>query len=298
MSFQVLIIVDLNQKGFVPVKEFFGQQAVWCSFADFARRTLASDDSMADLILVCQSRPGEFDADFISQIQRTYPWTPLWVIQSEWCGKKKLANEFATGVFYEYLHHFKHLANSHFEKLEDETVVPIADSPLFSIPQTANRHDIELLIGAFEGGNLPRDSVEHSNARIGIVADSFESRDSLKIAIDSCELQSFGLQVCEIELNTSSESDVVWNLDLLLVDFARFDMFTREQTAQIKKRFPNAKLIAISNFLRATEQSHLSGLGYHASLTKPYRLSYLSSAIRSLLESQANHGQAKDEIVR
>jgi hypothetical protein len=226
-----------------------------CDFAAL-RRCLAEQEylvdldeapSMVDLVVLCQSRPGQFAQDQIESLHQRFPLASLLAVLGTWCQGEQRSGYPWHGV--DRVYSYNAIAR----------ICALLDrEPRFLRTQTTAERIDQLLT-----------CVPH--ARSGVTACVIShSQAGLDAASDAC--RALGIKV----------SSAPASADLILLWGDTGDSLGIANIRSLRTSFPNARIVAVLNYPRDQDATMLLDAGCSAVLGKPLLLIDLAGSCADL----------------
>jgi hypothetical protein len=256
---------DFQHADFSTLRTTLSETALFCPLSALDR---LDENQIANVeaIMIAQSRHDQISNTAIERLRIRMPLARLLIVQSAWCVGKRLPHEIVPGAIYlrasEWLDFFAEYVNV--DRKQNRSI--------FDLPQTTNALDQHLFYA-------DQPLTEH-DWRLAIVAETFDTFDSLKIACQSLTAQT-------IWLDQNSVTDLSSEVDCLLfaatnIGGINFELlrFWHAQSAQ-------TPLIVISNFPRTSDRLKIQAICHLPAdkwelLEQPFRLSTLQRTIERI----------------
>jgi hypothetical protein len=212
-----------------------------------AAQSLASGEVLVTVIVVAQSRPGQFSTSEIDSLRRAAPLTPIVALLGSWCEGAMRSGSLWPGVTRIYWHQWT-------ERFRYECLMAARGEPsAWSLPLTATIE--ERLLWS------PRPSRRGVDGIAAVVSDDIEMADWLAAACEDRGMSTIKLRRAPAE-QIEGVASLLWDLGLPVA--AAIEAF-RFGAA----RFGRAYRIVLADFHRAEDVERLSALSTTSVLAKP-----------------------------
>lgn len=227
-----------------------------------------------DLVVIAQSRQGQFDQTLIDAVKSFAGTTPVVMMLGSWCEGELRSDQPAEGVTRVFWHQWRGRFNTFLSHLADNGVT------LWHGADTKTDADRISAASAVEIGSAAE------KLCIGISAGNVEAYDSL-----SASIQSWGWKTRWVE--RTDTSNLAGAINALCIDANSLDDRLEKRIAWLKERVFDVPLVLSLNFPRKNEVFKLDNLGVSHVVSKPFELNDLRNAI---LESLQGSSQAKSPV--
>lgn len=254
---------------------------VHLSIARSATAVLGENDvttsQVCDLIIFCQSRPGQFSATDVEQLQRRFPLARILAFVGNHCEGEMRSGSPWPGVPRVYWCDWR-------PRFETEILQRRHDhqSP-WELVRTAAEPDLALADVRWE--KLRRAVTENRRPiRVAIHAQTSAAMESLGDACRALRLEVF---------QTLSPSDLLPSaFDVLIWDAERFDEAERALLAEVSRQVSPRPVVLVCGFPRPEDCQAAIAAGAHAVLAKPFLLRDLEWHIEHATSVPGSHGTA------
>ncbi len=254
----VLFVGDCWHEEFRPAVGELRQRCRLASAPDAAAalEALREAELPPALVVLAQSRPGEFGAGEIDRLRAAAPLARFVGLLGSWCEGELRSGSPWPCVIRLYWHQWLRL-------LPEIAALEAGRSSAWSLPSTATEEE-RLLWAASRAWPGQR-------GLAAIVSDDFATAQWL---IDAC--RSRGLATV---WTANSQLGAVQGAEFVLWDVVSPDD-SQSELARLTAAFPQSKIIALANFPRLDDERHWRSAGVAAVLAKPFLLSDLFGQMR------------------
>jgi len=224
------------------------------------------EEDTFDLVVIAQSRQGQFDQSLIDAVKAFAGATPVVMMLGSWCEGELRSDQPAEGVTRVFWHQWKGRFNTFTKHLADNGVTA------WHGPETKTEADRIATTGALDS---------ESNSEpfcIGISAWSVEAYDSMSVAI-----QSFGWKTRWVERTDLSSLEGAVNA--ICIDANSLDDSLERRILWLKDQVFDVPMVLSLNFPRNNEVSKLRSTGVSHVISKPFELNDLRVAICQSIEA-------------
>lgn len=219
-----------------------------------------------DLVVIAQSRQGQFDQSMIDAVKSFAGSTPVVMMLGSWCEGELRSDQPAEGVTRVFWHQWQ----GRFETFEKH----LADSGVTLWHGPTTETDADRIVAS-----RALDSVSDSeHLCIGVSAWNVEAYDSLSAAI-----QSFGWKTRWVE--RTNLPSLAGAINAVCIDANSLDENLERRINWLKEQVLDAPLVLTLNFPRKDEVSRLRGMGVSHLVSKPFELNDLRAAISQSVEA-------------
>jgi CheY-like chemotaxis protein len=215
---------------------------------DAAARLLAADGSAADLIVLAESRPGEFAAASIDALRRLAPLARVWRLVGSWCEGEARSGRVPPGCLTTYWHQWQSRWTRELARAS------AGDSPAWALPATLSAEERALA------------AMEYPLAhRAGLIAICARHAQTAAALSDACKLAGYSTRVvCEGQSwEAAGALALIWD--------AECDrMKNREQVAKLRACAGGAPVLALAGFPRVDDFRAAAEAGVAAVISKPF----------------------------
>ncbi|MCH2180044.1 MAG: hypothetical protein MK106_14700 [Mariniblastus sp.] len=223
-----------------------------------------------DLIVVAQSRRGQFSQADVERIRGLFPLVPIVNLLGSWCEGSIRSGEALDGVELVFWHQWE----GRFEEFRRQLGMrEIAD---WQLPATTTHGD------RVERRHRERSKMEEPRTayRIGVYAMTMIQYEMLRDTFGSMGWQTDWM------LQDDWDGKEQVGHDAICVDAMSLSPSVVETLLDLQGRFPAIPLVVVLNFPRPQEVDELARMGVNQVVSKPFEHIDLKSAIeRALLES-------------
>lgn len=254
----VLFVGDFRHDEFRPAVVELNQRCRLASAPDAAAalETLRDAERPPALIVLAQSRPGQFSAEEIDRLRAAAPLARFVGLLGSWCEGELRSGSPWPCVIRLYWHQWMRL-------LPEIAALEAGRSSAWSLPATATEEE-RLLWAASQAWPARR-------GLAAIVSDDYATAQWL---IDACRSRGLAtVWACR------AQRVAVQGADFVLWDVVSPDD-TRAELSRLTAAFPQSKIIALANFPRLDDERHWRSAGVAAVLAKPFLLSDLFGQMR------------------
>lgn len=217
-------------------------------------------ESDYDLVVVAQSRRGQFSIQSIETIQSVFPATPIVGLLGSWCEGETRSGDPWPGVLRVYWHQWEGRYATFAEQLSKNGVTD------WHCPRTSSVGDL----------------VANSNFAV-------KSDLSLFVAISawtatqhsmiSDAIESFGWSSCWVE-RAVWNAETVSAVDSICVEADLWCEDLENRIKWIRAEVPNTPIVLVINYPRQDELEQIRSAGITQVVSKPFELKELQSAIK------------------
>ena len=230
------------------------------------------DDPSFDLIVVGQSRQGQYDQATINQVRAFAGTTPIVMLLGSWCEGELRSDSPVQGVKRVFWHQWRGRFRAFVEALANE------DSAVWHSPVTETQADG--IVAANAALNLDGSSGQ-DGLTIGVSAWNVDTYDVLSEAVKTLGWNTYWIE-------RSSSADLSRIASAVCVDANSFDDSLERRLAWLKDSGYDAPIVVAMNFPRADEVRELSSVGVHCVVSKPFELNDLKTAIINAIGQTAS----------
>jgi CheY-like chemotaxis protein len=221
---------------------------------DFAQRAdirealiyLQGHDAPA-VIVLAQSRPGEFAAGDVEDLRRAAPLARLWTLGGSWCEGEVRSGKPPAGAMRSYWHQWPARLGVELDRIADGL------SPGWSLPVTAGEEDRVL---------------RTTEQRTGLIVVRGDERQAVEALVDACGARGYAT----VSVHGERPQPAVSGAMAILWDTFAERAADPEEVRRNRRDAADAPLIAILGFPRVEEIQRALAAGVHAVLSKPFRL--------------------------
>ena len=224
------------------------------------------EEDAFDLVVIAQSRQGQFDQSLIDAVKAFAGATPVVMMLGSWCEGELRSDQPAEGVTRVFWHQWKGRFNTFINHLADNGVTA------WHGPETKTEADRIATTSALESESNPEPFC------IGISAWSVEAYDSMSVAI-----QSFGWKTRWVERTDLSSLEGAVNA--ICIDANSLDDSLERRILWLKDQVFDVPMVLSLNFPRNNEVSKLRSTGVSHVVSKPFELNDLRVAICQSIEA-------------
>jgi CheY-like chemotaxis protein len=247
----MLVVGDIERAEF---RASFAQVAD----ADFAQRAdirealvyLQGHDAPA-VIVLAQSRPGEFAAGEVEELRRAAPLARLWTLAGSWCEGEVRSGKPPAGAMRSYWHQWPARLSVELDRIADGL------SPAWSLPVTAGEEDRVL-----------RATGQPAERRTGLIVVRGNEREAIEALADACGARGYST----VSVHGERPQTAVSGALAILWDTFAERAADPSEVHRIRRDAGDAPLIAILGFPRVEEIQRAFAAGVHSVVSKPFRL--------------------------
>lgn len=221
-----------------------------------------------DLVVIAQSRQGQFDQVLIDAVKAFAGATPVVMMLGSWCEGELRSDQPAEGVTRIFWHQWKGRFSTFMSHLANNGVT------LWHGPETETDADRIADTNALDS----KKSLEH--LCIGISAWNVEAYDSLSAAV-----QSFGWKTRWVE--RTNLPNLAGAINAVCIDANSLDDNLERRVAWLKEQVFDVPIVLSLNFPRNHEVAQLRGAGVSRVVSKPFELNDLRVAIVQSVEASS-----------
>jgi CheY-like chemotaxis protein len=273
---EVLVVGDLERAEFSEAVQWLNQNAeatVVAKIEDAAGR-LTESRRLPALILLAQSRPGQFAAHQIEQLRRLAPLSPVAAILGSWCEGETRSGKPCAGVSRANWHQWFPRAAADLERIRESRC------PTWGQPLTASEHERWLALSV---ATLP--------GRAGLVAIHAVERESAEALADVCQCAGYATVWIRPtdSVRLSGAAAVLWDSnDLTEANIGGL--------RQVIARFQPSPVIAVLNFPRPDDYQRAIQAGAAAVISKPYSIEDILWRLDQTLGSPENRRSIRQSV--
>jgi CheY-like chemotaxis protein len=204
-----------------------------------------------DLVVIAQSRQGQFDQSLIDAVKKFAGTTPIVMMLGSWCEGEMRSDQPVEGVKRVFWHQWRGRFNAFLNHLAEADHIVAAS--------TLERED------------------SSQNLCVGISAGNVESYDSLSAAI-----QSFGWKTRWVE--RTNALSLAGAINAVCIDANSVDDNLERRISWLKEQVFDVPLVLSLNFPRKNEVAKVRNLGVSDVISKPFELNDLRDAIATSVE--------------
>ena len=219
-----------------------------------------------DLVVIAQSRQGQFDQSLIDAVNAFAGATPVVMMLGSWCEGEIRSDRPAEGVKRVFWHQWRGRFSVFLDQLENDGVTH------WHGPATETDAD------CIEAANSSSGNLSHNHLTVGVSAWNVEAYDSISSAINS-----FGWKTRWVE--RSSLSSLAGAVNAVCIDADSLDENLERRITWLKERVFDVPMVLTLNFPRKNEVSDLRNMGVSHVVSKPFELNDLRIAISQSIES-------------
>lgn len=244
-------------------------------------KQVANSNETFDLIIIAQSRPGQYPLETVQQIQIKFPNSPIVSLSGSWCEGELRTGKPWPGVIRILWHQWL----GQFERfMEQLNVNGVTD---WHLPRTATPADRILQQHPPHTNPTTRHSKTDSNSTrnslVGISARTHALFDMLRDVIES-----IGLECYWIERGDRNQQDLSC-VDRICVDGDSLTPELEERIDRLQAQYPTAELVVFLNFPRIEDRQTLQTKGIRWLISKPFELADIKMALGSKSATNQPH---------
>ncbi len=269
---RVVVVGELAAPEFREIRQWLAERTtLFCVPTTDAALQGPLAQGTCELLVVAQSRPGEFEAADVDALHRAAPLARLIALLGSWCEGEMRSGTPWPGVVRLYWHQF-------IDRIEREWLGEAGPSDAWSLPRTAT--DTDRLLRSCQPG-----PAAGSHGLAVIRAAQFATYESLADALKPAGWSTVWWAP-HSPLQCSQARVLIW-------DFVTLQDEALETFRTARRLLPPTPVLALAGYPRFADLQQLREAGVHAVVSKPFlvgdllhRLSRLGPAATGLTRSQ------------
>jgi CheY-like chemotaxis protein len=231
-----------------------------------AQRRLEEMGIPPQLIVLSQSRPGEFSAAAIDRLRRLAPLARFWRVLGSWCEGESRSGHPPAGCLNSYAHQWSP------RWAHELAAARAGTAPAWALPVTLSNEERALV------------AVEPLVRRAGLIAICSRAASAAGVLVDVCRRAGYSTRVVQEHRpwHIPQATAIVWDTEPHCI-------IDRTAVDRIRQSAPTAALVALVNFPRPDDRHLAARAGVTAVVSKPYQVQDL---LHSLDGSKQTVGDA------
>ena len=261
----VLFVGDVRRPEFGAAVRWLTGHAhtIWSASVADSERQLAKLARPPEIIVIAESRPGEYPLEQIDRLRELAPVAHLVSLLGSWCEGEPRSGRPWPGVFRTYWYRWPVVAARQLGQLATGAC------PMWGLPVTAT--DEERLLHEVSRP-LPQ--------RAGLIALSARHAETCRALSDACRLFGFATVslVSQQNVHMTGADAVLWDGEMIV------DQSLRELD-RLKRLFDPAPVLALLLYPRSEDVKKVQSVGAAGVLAKPFSLHDLDAELDRLIRA-------------
>ncbi len=228
-----------------------------------------NDDRDFDLVVVAQSRRGQFEIPTIEKLLAKYVNTPVVSLCGSWCEGETRSGSPIAGLVRIYWHQWLGQIDNFVAQINEQQIATWQLPKIATIPDRVQHQ------------TKPDIPIVDRSVRVGV--STFTQENFLTIQ-DALQVSGYQSQWIEgIDANDINDSD----FSAICVDGNSLTVAFQNRIELLQNYFPHTPIILILNFPRSSEFAMAREMGISEIVSKPFQLCDLKFAVQRMLPSRA-----------